>query len=254
MRDPGRYYDININGTRTLLDAMIRAGIAAIVFSSSCAVYGVHGHDAITERDAANPVNPYGFSKLACERMLRDYGAAHGLRAICLRYFNAAGADPGAQIGEHHNPETHLIPLVLDAAAGRRSAVTVYGADYETRDGTAVRDYVHVADLADAHVSAAQRILAGADPAVFNLGTGTGASVREVIDAAQRVTGRRISSTDAARRPGDPPMLVASAELARRALGWAPQRSDLETILRDAWTWSEKRFGAPHPSRARAGS
>lgn len=245
MRDPGRYYDININGTRTLLDAMVRRGVKAVVFSSSCAIYGAHGRDPITERDAAHPVNPYGFSKLACERMFSDYRAAHGVRSICLRYFNAAGADPSGAIGEHHDPETHLIPLVLDAAAGRRKAVTVFGTDYETHDGTAVRDFVHVSDLAAAHVSAAQRLLAGADSATFNLGTGKGASVREVINSAQAVTGRRICSVDAPRREGDPAVLVASPDQARRHLGWTPQRSDLETMLRDAWAWSQARFRAP---------
>lgn len=254
VSDPGRYYDININGTRTLLDAMLRAGVGSIVFSSTCAVYGAHADAPLTELDAANPVNPYGFSKLACERMLADYDAAHGLRHMRLRYFNAAGADPHGEIGEHHEPETHLIPLVLDAAAGRREAVTVFGADYATRDGTAVRDYVHVSDLAAAHVAAAQRLLAGAESAVFNLGTGSGASVREVIEAARRVTGRPIRSIDAPRRAGDPPVLVAAAEQARQALGWSAQRSDLEIILRDAWAWSQSRFGDPReapPAQAR---
>lgn len=243
VRDPGRYYDININGTRTLLDVMVRARVGRMVFSSSCAVYAARGDAPLTERDAVGPVNPYGFSKLVCEQMLADYETAHGLRSIRLRYFNAAGADPDGEIGEHHDPETHLIPLVLDAAAGRRDAIAVFGSDYATRDGTAVRDYVHVSDLAAAHVTAAEHLVAGADSALFNLGTGTGASVREVIDAARRVTGRRIGSVDAARRPGDHPVLVAGAEQARQDLSWRPQRSDLETVLRDAWAWSQSRFG-----------
>ena len=255
VRDPGRYYDVNINGTRTLLDAMIRFGVSSIVFSSSCAVYGAQGRDPITERDATKPVNPYGFSKLACERMLSDYRIAHGVRSICLRYFNAAGADPSSELGEHHDPETHLIPLVLDAAAGRRDAVSVFGTDYDTQDGTAVRDYVHVSDLAAAHVSAAQSLLAGADSATFNLGTGSVASVREVIDTAQAVTGRRICSVNAPRREGDPAILVASSDQARRHLGWAPQRSELDTMLSDAWAWNRIRFGDPAPARtADAGS
>lgn len=249
VRDPGSYYDVNINGTRVLLDAMLRAGVNKIVFSSSCAVYGVHD-TPITEQHQPNPINPYGFTKLACERMMEDYGVAHGLRSARLRYFNASGADPDGEIGEHHDPEPHLIPLVLDVAAGRREAIHVFGADYPTPDGSAVRDYIHVADLASAHVAAAERLLAGSESMTLNLGAGSGASVREVISAAEDVTGRRIATVLADRRPGDPPALVARSDLARTVLGWDPQRSDLNTILRDAWAWSLKRFGDAHNVRA----
>lgn len=240
---PGRYYDVNVNGTRTLLDAMARAGVGRIVFSSTCAVYGAHGEDPITEDMPARPINPYGFTKLVCERMMDDFETAHGLRSVRLRYFNAAGADPAGEIGEHHDPETHLIPLVLDAAAGRRASIAVYGTDYDTPDGTAIRDYIHVQDLGAAHVAAAERLLAGGGTLAVNLGTGAGVSVREVVHAAEAVTGRRIPAVDSARRAGDPARLVANADRARRELGWTPKRSDLPTLLKDAWAWSEKRFG-----------
>jgi UDP-glucose-4-epimerase GalE len=240
---PGRYYDVNVNGTRTLLDAMVRAGVRSIIFSSSCAIYGEPERMPITERTAPNPINPYGFSKLVCERMMDDFDLAHGLKSARLRYFNAAGADPTAEIGEDHDPETHLIPLVLDAASGKRPNVTVYGTDYPTPDGTAVRDYVHVDDLARAHVLALQHLLNKGDTIAVNLGTGHGASVRQVIDTARRITGREIAVRDASRRAGDPPVLVADAKKASEVLGWAPQYSDLAAIITDAWRWHNKRFG-----------
>jgi UDP-arabinose 4-epimerase len=240
--DPSRYYDINIHGTRCLLDAMRRANVPALVFSSSCAIYGAH-EDPVTERHAQSPINPYGFTKLACERMLDDYGAAYGLRSVRLRYFNAAGADPGGLIGEHHEPEPHLIPLVLEVAARRRDALHVLGTDYPTRDGTAIRDFVHVYDLALAHVAAGHYLLEGGSTIALNLGTGAAVSVRELICTAESVTGRNIRTIDSPRRHGDPAILCANAELASRVLGWAPERSDLPTILKDAWAWSRKRFG-----------
>jgi UDP-arabinose 4-epimerase len=240
---PGRYYDVNINGTRTLLDAMVRAGVRSIVFSSSCAIYGEPDTMPISERTVLNPINPYGFSKLVCEQMMDDYGRAHGLKSARLRYFNAAGADRTGEIGEDHNPETHLIPLVLDAASGRRPDVTVFGTDYPTPDGTAVRDYVHVCDLADAHVVALQHLLDNGDTIAVNLGTGRGASVRQVVDTARRITGREIVARDASRRPGDPPTLVADPKKAGEVWGWAPQHSDLAAIITDAWRWHNKRFG-----------
>lgn len=243
VTSPGLYYDVNVNGTRTLLDAMVRAGIGRIVFSSTCAVYGAQGDSAITEDLPKSPINPYGFSKLVCERMMDDFETGHGLRSVRLRYFNAAGADPDGEIGEHHDPETHLIPLVLDAAAGRRPSISVFGTDYDTPDGTAVRDYIHVQDLAAAHVAATERLLAGGGTLAVNLGTGAGVSVREVIHAAKTVTGRGIPAVDSPRRAGDPARLVANADLARRELGWTPMRSDLPTLLKDAWSWSQKRFG-----------
>jgi UDP-arabinose 4-epimerase len=240
---PGRYYDVNVNGTRTLLDAMVRAGVRSIIFSSSCAIYGEPERMPITEHTVPNPINPYGFSKLVCEHMMDDFDLAHGLKSARLRYFNTAGADPAAEIGEDHDPETHLIPLVLDAASGRRSDVTVFGTDYPTLDGTAVRDYIHVDDLARAHVLALQHLLKKGDTIAVNLGTGHGASVRQVIDTARRIIGREIVVRDASRRAGDPPVLVADAKKASEVLGWVPQYSDLAAIITDAWRWHIKRFG-----------
>lgn len=239
---PGRYYDVNVGGTRTLLDAMVRAAVRPIVFSSSCAVYGAPDAMPIGEGTVPNPINPYGFSKLVCERIMDDFGRAHGLKSARLRYFNAAGADPTAEIGEDHNPETHLIPLVLDAASGRRPDITVFGTDYPTPDGTAVRDYVHVCDLARAHVLALEYLLHDGDTIAINLGSGLGASVREVIDTARRITGREIADRNASRRAGDPPVLVADAKKASEVLGWMPQHSDLAAIITDAWRWHSKRF------------
>jgi UDP-arabinose 4-epimerase len=239
---PGRYYDVNVHGTRVLLDAMMRAGVGAIVFSSSCAIYGEPTRIPISERTSLNPINPYGFSKLVCERMMDDFGRAHGLRSARLRYFNASGADLAAEIGEDHDPETHLIPLVLDAASGRRPAVTVFGTDYPSPDGTAIRDYVHVSDLARGHVLALQHLLDGGDTIAVNLGNGHGVSVRQVIEMVRSVTGREVPARDAPRRTGDPSALVADAKKVHESLGWAPERSDLETIIADAWRWHCKRF------------
>ena len=227
---PGRYYDVNVNGTRTLLDAMVRAGVRSIVFSSSCAIYGEPDAIPISERTVPNPINPYGFTKLACEHMMDDFRRAYELKSARLRYFNAAGADPTAEIGEDHNPETHLIPLVLDAASGKRPDVTMFGTDYPTPDGTAVRDYVHVCDLARAHVLALEYLLDEGDTIAVNLGTGRGASVRQVVDTVRRITGREVIARDASRRAGDPPALVADSKKAGEVLGWAPQHSDLPTI------------------------
>jgi UDP-glucose-4-epimerase GalE len=240
---PGKYYDVNVNGTRVLLDAMVRAGVRAIVFSSSCAIYGEPTSMPISESVPPNPINPYGFTKLVCERMMDDFGRAYGLKSARLRYFNAAGAEPTAEIGEDHDPETHLIPLVLDVAAGRRPAVTVFGTDYPTPDGTALRDYIHVCDLARAHVLAIDYLLKGGETMAVNLGTGRGSSVRQVIDTVRQIAGREVLVRDAPRRPGDPPILVADPTKARALLGWAPERSDLATIIADAWRWHSKRFG-----------
>ena len=239
---PGRYYDVNVNGTRTLLDAMLRAGVRSIVFSSSCTIYGEPDTIPISEHKALNPINPYGFTKLVCERIMQDFGHAHGLKSARLRYFNAAGADPAVEIGEDHDPETHLIPLVLDAASGKRPDVAVFGTDYPTPDGTAVRDYIHVCDLADAHVLALKYLLDDRESIAVNLGTGRGASVCQVINAARRITGSEIVARNESRRAGDPPILVADAQRADEILGWAPQRSDLATIINDAWRWHSKRF------------
>ena len=243
VKAPGIYYDVNVNGTRVLLDAMVRADVRAIVFSSSCAIYGEPDRIPIVESTRPDPINPYGFTKLACERMMDDFERAHGLKSVRLRYFNAAGADPTAEIGEDHQPETHLIPLVLDAALGRTSEIQVFGTDYQTPDGTAIRDYVHVSDLARAHVLAAQYVLGGGDTIAVNLASGRGASVREVIDTARAATGRKFDARDVERRPGDPSILVADATRARELLGWSAERSDLATIIADAWRWHGKRFG-----------
>jgi UDP-glucose-4-epimerase GalE len=240
---PGRYYDVNVHGTRVLLDAMVRAGVSAIVFSSSCAVYGEPDSMPIRESTQARPINPYGFTKLVCERMMDDFGRAHRLRSARLRYFNAAGADPTAEIGEHHDPETHLIPLILDVALGLRPAVQIFGTDYPTPDGTAIRDYVHVCDLARAHVLALQYLLGGGDTIAVNLASGQGASVLQVIDTARAATGCKIDVREVQRRHGDPSILVAEATLARKVLGWSAERSDLVTIITGAWRWHRQRFG-----------
>jgi UDP-arabinose 4-epimerase len=238
---PGRYFDVNVNGTRVLLDAMVRAGVRFIVFSSSCAIYGEPDRVPIVESTRPAPINPYGFTKLVCERMMDDFGRAHGLKSARLRYFNAAGA--AGEIGEDHDPETHLIPLVLDAASGVRPAITVFGTDYSTPDGTALRDYIHVCDLAGAHVLALQHLLDGREPIAVNLGSGQAVSVHNVIAMARRVTGREVPVCEAPRRPGDPSVLVADTTKARELLGWSAVRSDLHSIIADAWRWHRKRFG-----------
>jgi UDP-glucose-4-epimerase GalE len=237
MTKPGLYFENNVTKSLVLLDAMATARIRPMVFSSTCATYGTPEASPITEDMPQRPVNPYGETKLMVERALHWYGKAHGLASVALRYFNAAGADAEGDIGESHLPETHLIPLILDAALGRRAAIDIYGTDYPTQDGSCVRDYIHVADLADAHVLALDHLLAGGASAAVNLGTGRAYSVREVIAAAERVTGKRVPRREMPRRAGDPPVLVADSSRARSLLGWQPHRSDLETIIRTAWTW-----------------
>ena len=243
VNDPGRYYDTNVHGTRTLLDSMVRAGVRLLVFSSSCAVYGEPDITPIREDTRHNPINPYGFTKFICERMMEDFERAYGLKSARLRYFNAAGAEPTAEIGEDHNPETHLIPLVLDAALGIRPAIQIYGTDYSTPDGTALRDYIHVCDLAHAHVLALEHLLEKNQSIALNIGSGQAYSVQEVIDAARDVTGRQINAHAAPRRKGDPAVLVADAMMARELLGWSAERSDLKIIIADAWRWHSQRFG-----------
>jgi UDP-glucose 4-epimerase len=239
VEQPERYYRGNVVGTLNLLDAMRAAELKRIVFSSTAATYGEPDTVPISEDVPTAPVNAYGGSKLTVDRMLADEARAHGLAAVSLRYFNVGGAS-GA-LGEDHDPETHLIPLVLRAAAGTRDHVSILGTDYDTRDGTALRDYVHVEDLAAAHLLALGYAVAGRHD-VFNLGSGAGYTVREVIDAARRVTGREFEVREGARRAGDPPALVASGERARRELGWAPERS-LDTMIADAWEWSQTHPG-----------
>ncbi|MNM17357.1 UDP-glucose 4-epimerase [compost metagenome] len=234
---PAKYYQNNVAATLTLLQAMVSAGIRHLVFSSSAAVYGNPQQVPIDETHAKAPINPYGLSKWMVEQILEDFDHAYGLKSVCLRYFNAAGADPDGLLGECHEPETHLIPLILQAASGRREAVTVFGRDYSTPDGTCIRDYVHVADLASAHALAVDYLLAGGKSAAFNLGNGQGFSVQQVIDAARTVTGRTITALDAPRRAGDPPRLVADATKAMTVLGWQPQYASLEQIVAHAWHW-----------------
>jgi UDP-arabinose 4-epimerase len=244
VEQPEKYFQNNVVNTLAMLEAMRATDAKEIVFSSTCATYGLPEQMPIREDTPQRPVNPYGETKLMIERALHWYGAAHGLRSVALRYFNAAGADPDGEIGEDHNPETHLIPLILDAAAGRRPHIGVFGTDYPTPDGSAVRDYIHVQDLADAHVRALGYLADGGESRAFNLGTGHGHSVRETIAAARRVTGRPIPSKDSPRRPGDPPVLVADAVLAKEKLGWVPALGALEQIIGTAWAWHQKRFAA----------
>ncbi|HEY2538667.1 MAG TPA: UDP-glucose 4-epimerase GalE [Stellaceae bacterium] len=235
--DPALYYRNNLCGTLAMLEVLCERGVRNIVFSSTCATYGLPETVPIRETAAQRPVNPYGETKLAIERALYWYGRAHQLRWVALRYFNAAGADRDGEIGEDHKPETHLVPLVLQAALGRREAIEVYGTDYATPDGTAIRDYIHVDDLAEAHLLALERLLAGGEAIALNLGTGRGHSVREVIAAAERVCGREIPLREGPRRPGDPPALIADPALAARTLGWHAQHSSLDTIIRTALAW-----------------
>lgn len=238
VREPALYYRVNVGGAVNLIDACRNHDVGAFVFSSTCAVYGAPDKLPIVEQTPKNPINPYGASKLMVERVLADYAAAYDLRYAALRYFNAAGADPEGVIGERRDVETHLVPLALDAAAGRRPALNVLGDDYPTRDGTAIRDYIHVVDLARAHVRALDHLLAGGESQVLNLGTGRGYSVREVIEAAERVAGKPVPHAVAARRPGDPAELVADPSAARRVLGDdITQMSSLEAIVASAWAW-----------------
>jgi UDP-glucose 4-epimerase len=240
VRDPAKYYRNNVANTLTLLEAMVRHGVDKFIFSSTAAIFGEPQYTPIDEAHPKAPINPYGASKLMVEQMLGDMGRAHGLRAVCLRYFNAAGADPAGEMGERHDPETHLIPLVLQAASGRRPHISVFGRDYDTPDGTCVRDYIHVNDLCQAHLRALEHLAGGAASAAFNLGNGQGFSVQEVIDTARQVTGRDIPVVDAERRPGDPAVLVADSQQAREVLGWAPQFAHLATIVEHAWNWERR--------------
>lgn len=238
--NPGKYYRNNVAGSLTLLEAMRDHGIDKFIFSSTCATYGVPDVVPISETLPQRPINPYGASKLMIEQMLRDFDVAHGLRSISLRYFNAAGADPEGEIGESHDPETHLIPLVLDAAAGTRPEIVVYGDDYDTPDGTCIRDYIHVTDLADAHVLALGALESGSPTMAYNLGNGRGFSVKEVIETARAVTGREIPVRFGERRPGDPPRLVGDATRIQKELGWQPRHANLADMIGTAWQWHQK--------------
>ena len=237
VTDPAKYYDNNVAGTLSLLAGMRAAGCDALVFSSTCAIYGQPAQVPIVEDTRPDPINPYGTSKLMVERILSDFRPAYGLRSIALRYFNACGADPDSEIGEMRDPETHLIPRAMMALQGHIADFAVFGSDFETPDGTAIRDYVHVADLADAHVAALRHLLSGGPGGVFNLGTGRGHSVREVLDAIEREAGERLPDVTGPRRAGDPAVLVAEPARARSELGFDPRLSDLATIVRTAWAW-----------------
>ena len=223
-----------------LLDIMVRHGVKYFIFSSTCATYGQPERMPITEDMPQNPINPYGASKLMIERILEDYENAYGLHSVCLRYFNAAGDDPEGEIGEVHNPETHIIPLVLDAAIGKRECIKVFGTDYSTKDGSCIRDYIHVLDLADAHIKALNYMKKENQSERFNLGTSNGISVIEIIETAKKITNKDIKVVYDTRRAGDPAELVGSNMKAKEILGWIPQYSDIETILKDAWTWHQK--------------
>ncbi|MGH7832720.1 MAG: UDP-glucose 4-epimerase GalE [Candidatus Binatia bacterium] len=241
VEDPGKYYENNVGNSLKLLRVMLAHGVKCFILSSTCAVYGNPNQVPIPEEHPLAPVNPYGHSKLMVERILKDYDGAYGLRHVSLRYFNAAGADPEGTIGEDHTPEAHLIPRLLQAALDKIERIEIFGADYPTQDGTCVRDYIHVSDLADAHVRALRWLLDGGQSETFNLGTGRGYSVREVLAAAEKITQKPIPTVIAQRRPGDPPALVASADKARRSLGWMPKYSDLDEIISTAWSWHRTR-------------
>lgn len=239
MSQPGRYWRNNVEGSLTLIEAAVAAGCLDFVFSSTCATYGEHDNIVLDEDTPQVPLNAYGASKRAIEDILRDFEAAHGLRHVIFRYFNVAGADPEAEVGEHHRPETHLVPLMLEAIDGKRDALTVFGTDYDTPDGTCIRDYVHVSDLVDAHVLGLGWLEDGKGSKVFNLGTGTGFSVREVIDQSRMVTNREVPHVIGPRRAGDATKLVSGSIRAEQELGWKPARSDLRTMIADAWRWHE---------------
>ncbi|HEY9641682.1 MAG TPA: UDP-glucose 4-epimerase GalE [Coleofasciculaceae cyanobacterium] len=243
VSDPAKYYRNNVLGTLTLLEAMVAANVKKLVFSSTCATYGIPHTVPIPEDHPQAPINPYGMSKLMVEKILADFDVAYGLKSVCFRYFNACGADPSGRLGEDHNPETHLIPLVLLTALGKRDSIAIFGTDYPTPDGTCIRDYIHVTDLANAHVLGVKYLLEAGSSTVFNLGNGSGFSVKQVIDAARQVTGRDIKVVECDRRPGDPPALVGSSEKAQQILGWHSQYADLNQILTHAWNWHQKRHG-----------
>jgi UDP-glucose 4-epimerase len=241
VENPKKYYVNNVVGGLNLLSAMLEAGVKDLIFSSTCAVYGEPAEVPISEAHPRGPVNPYGVTKYIFEMAMEDYAAAHGLRYVSLRYFNAAGADPEGELGERHDPETHLIPLVLMAAGGVRDEITVFGEDYDTPDGTCIRDYIHIFDLISAHILAYRHLKGGGKSAAFNLGSEKGYSVKEVIDVCREVTGREIKVTMGDRRPGDPPVLVASSEKIKKELGWGVEFNDLAEVVRTAWDFMVKR-------------
>ena len=243
VQNPEKYYQNNVSATLNLLKAMLKHNVKKFIFSSSCATFGEPEKMPIIENTPQNPINPYGRTKLMIEQVLQDYSDAYGLKYSALRYFNAAGCDKDGEIGEDHTPETHIIPLVLDAAMGRRDSITVFGEDYPTPDGSCIRDYIHVEDLAVVHKLAMEYLLDGGESSVFNIGTGVGNSVKELIAAAQKITGVDFKVNIGDRRPGDPPLLVASSDKARTVLGWEPKYTNIEDIIATAWNWHKINFG-----------
>jgi UDP-glucose 4-epimerase len=239
MTQPGLYWRNNVQGSLNLIEAAVEANCKNFVFSSTCATYGDHDNVVLDENTVQLPINAYGASKRAIEDILRDFEVAHGLKNVIFRYFNVAGADPDGEVGEFHQPETHLVPLMLDAIDGKRDALTIFGTDYDTPDGTCIRDYVHVCDLIDAHVLGLNWLLDGKPSRVFNLGTGTGFSVREVIDRSREVTNRAVPIKEGARRPGDCTKLVSGSTRAAAELGWTPKRSTMSQMISDAWRWHQ---------------
>jgi UDP-glucose 4-epimerase len=239
VENPLKYYRNNLAATTVLLSEMVRHRVKRFIFSSTAAVYGEPLEIPITENHPSNPTNPYGATKIAVERMLHDCDSSYGLKYISLRYFNASGADESGTIGERHTQETHLIPLILKVATGERKDVRIFGTDYPTPDGTCIRDYIHVSDLTGAHLLALQELLSGGESAVYNLGNNQGYSVREVVELAKKVTGKKIPVIEADRRPGDPAILVASSEKIKASLGWKPKFENLETIIKTAWVWHQ---------------
>lgn len=237
---PSIYYRNNVCNTQILLDAMLEHGIRSFIFSSTAATFGEPEYTPIDEVHPQKPINPYGRSKLMVEQILRDYDHAYGLKSVSLRYFNAAGADPEGELGERHIPETHLIPLVLQAASGRRDCITVFGTDYDTEDGTCVRDYIHINDLCSAHLLGLEHLVAGGDSRAYNMGNGQGYSIKQVINVAKQVTGNDFAVQTGERRSGDPARLVADSSLLQKELGWKPEHTDLESIIRHAWAWEQK--------------
>ena len=240
VEKPSMYYRNNVTNTQVLLDAMVKNDIKNFIFSSTAATFGEPEYSPIDEAHQQKPINPYGHSKLMVEQILADFDHAYDLKSVSLRYFNAAGADPDGELGERHLPETHIIPLVLQAASGRRDNITIFGTDYDTPDGTCVRDYIHIIDLCSAHLLALEHLVGGSDSKAYNMGNGHGYSIKEVIDVAKKVTGNDFSVVLGERRDGDPARLVADSKLLQAELGWKPEYPDLETIVKHAWQWEQK--------------
>lgn len=240
VQNPEKYYTNNVVNTMNLLKVMLKHDVKKFIFSSTCATYGVPQKIPLVEDHPQNPINPYGWTKLMVERILKDYDTAYGLKSVILRYFNASGADKSGEIGEAHNPESHLIPLILDAAIGKRDDIKIFGTDYDTPDGTCIRDYIHVTDLADAHVLSLQYLEDDNDSNEFNLGNGQGFSVREVIDSVKKVTGRDFKVVETERREGDPAILIGSSKKAKDTLKWDPQYVEIDKIVESAWNWHKK--------------